>query len=400
MGWTFDMTLMPKAESAEKTRETLLAALRQMGCELAGDAQAGMALRVHCTDRGKYAGLSGELLSVFGGEEAEKRLKALSKALGRPLIHLLNLDSDWFCATVYAGGKSVSLRSGFDPETGRRCMPRKLPSAFGGIVPDEKTGEALLESFRAEHVFSEEEAQALSEAVDFDPALLDPEAMEAAETLFFTIPEAKGERFLPASMPPALKMSSWSYGNPYCCSVQPAGGEGRGVRIWILPERFPSRDWHCPVVTVQILRDGGGDRAIWRVRPEAVTLQDGSWGWRADLPEVPIGRGLDPEHPWSRSAAAFRSMGESELNVGFVLTGDGSGFKQSLRFDGLPTFEEDEPFVSVCIHPLEDPRGAAEAALPACACSAHMALQMEWLWGEYAEDVRALLRSAGRLNEA
>ena len=321
MGWSFSVTLAHPDGALGKAKQALLRAFKKaMGYVPARDGQEPEAAVTLYRAGGWIAMVSEELDFSADIDQGEPQLQRLSAALEMPLIHFSNYDSDALLEAV-TDGRHTHFACCGDPDTlagfGMPVGPGDL-SLLDKMLTDETSRARLREILSSRPVFSEDIVAQLSSLLAFPKGLapLSPGAKPwAVLNLVKAAPKERVSRLLPADMPPALDAASTSHINGEFVVLDAAcgGGEGRGLRVTILPENYDGADWEIPVVTFLPPGEQIPDRFRHAafVVPRCKTIDpDGRAGWVAECPDLPLHRGMNPEYARMHPLKAQRYHGD------------------------------------------------------------------------------------------
>lgn len=372
MGCTFAAALVKKTgapgknPTAPATRKALREGLERMGYTKAANAEdAALRLPLHHDKKSAWLTIALEM-----PEDLDKQTEFLRKLAAEthtPILYFMNFDSDFLYVAATDGKAVQHVHVGFIDEDDDAMTDSDDLSIFDALLPDE-TARAEFRRILAvedeERVFSEEAAQEMAALFGYTPeALFIDEDAEPFAVLGFDAPGGEAVPFLmPEDALPAFtkKLAIFSLANPTDIRLNSCGGANRGIRITLQAMGYDAEKWDMPVAAVRKCTTDYARRPAvedyWRGVPERVRFTDGSKGWRLDLPEVVIERGVNMEHPQAESIKAMRYHDEHALMLWIALTGTKTEPSAELR--------ENKPYTRVFVAPLENPQGFAYYDVP------------------------------------
>lgn len=329
MGYTFAAALLKKTATAPGTRKAFREAMENQGYRKAASAEeASLSLRMYHDKKSAWLSLALEM-----PEDLDKELEFLRKVsaeMHTPILYFMNFDSD-FLYVAATDGKSVQhVHVGFIDEDDEAMTDSDDLSIFDALLPDD-TARAEFRRILAvddeERVFSEEAAQEMAVLFGYTPEVLfiDEDAKPFAE-FNFELPGEEGVPFLmPEDAPVALAVTCCHLGvNPGILSFYSCGGVGRGVRILMQAQDYDAETWEAPCIKLsnEINKNCGypaPEEYSAKVVPKRAVFNDGSKGWVAEFPDVPLFRGVNPDSPQRRSMKAWKIEQAINYHVSIAL---------------------------------------------------------------------------------
>ena len=162
--------------------------------------------------------------------------------------------------------------------------------------------------------------------------------------------------------------------NPFLISCESCGGAGRGVAVEFRAVNYDPDALEMPFVSVfhfglrmEMCAEGAfpdaqaiHERCFFRTVPERCTFEDGSRGWIARFPEVPILRGVNPEHPQFQLSRGARERFSSCFCVYAAICGDAFPVIREAPLAMPECFQTLNERTRVRCYPMENPVGATE----------------------------------------
>lgn len=267
--------------------------------------------------------------------------KQLAAAMGRPVMFFMNFDSDFLFVAATDGEKLQHVHVGWIDGDDERMQDSTELSVFDALLKDGAARaefRRILASKDEERVFSEEAAQEMATLFGYTmEALLVDEDAEPFAVLGF-VPgshqqggwctsgkrEGRVPLLMPEHAPPALGAVVRHFGNPTSLQICSCGGPGRGVRILLQAEGYDDDEWESPCIWLsnevnKFCGYAAPEEYGAKVIPKRAVFEDGSKGWLAEFPDVPLLRGVNPASPDRRSAQAQRFLGAGSYRVDIAL---------------------------------------------------------------------------------
>ncbi|MBE5809884.1 MAG: hypothetical protein E7318_02995 [Clostridiales bacterium] len=330
MGYTFAAALVKKTGgTAPATRKAFREEMETLGYRRAASAEeASLSLRMYQDKKSAWLSLALEM-----PEDLDKELEFLRKVAAEmhtPILYFMNFDSDFLYVAATDGKDVQHVHVGFIDEDDEAMTDSEDLSIFDALLPDD----AAREEFRRilavddeERVFSEEAAQEMATLFGYTPEVLfiDEDAKPFAE-FNFDLPGEEAVPFLmPEDAPVAFEVTCGHFNvNPGKLSFYSCGGVGRGVRILMQAQDYDAETWEAPCIEIsnEINKRCGyppPEEYSAKVVPKRAVFNDGSKGWVAEFPDVPMFRGVNPDSPQRRSMKAWKIEQAINYHVSIAL---------------------------------------------------------------------------------
>ena len=387
MGYTLSALLIRGPRAA--VRDGLKAYFKARGYTQArGGDDADITLRLYARPKDGWAVLAGEAIDEAGDEAAR-----ISEALGAPVVHAMNVDSDALLLTLHDGGRSEAMSCGAFDGMEAPGVPEDTPLWDALLGENAAPVKRLL---REDRVFSEE---ALAEAAPLAgwpenilTLPLDDEAEGGSKPFCaLRLKDGSAAFLMDRDAPPALHNTIiGEFSNPFSVRIESAGGEGRGVRVEFRAVGYDADAYEMPRCRLRLMGEeyrvlNGGDSfedldaLAQRLEectqvcvPERVVFPDGAKGWVAEFPDAPIERGVNRAHPQAAGMKADRYAFERSISVFAAILGPAfchenpmiDAFEPDRRaadlrargYDALPG----PAFTGVRAIPMQNPGGRTE----------------------------------------
>lgn len=382
MGSFFNLFLIHTGGAPKQARLRLQDGFRARGYDLLpGNADGERSYRLYASTKQRWGALVPDSPEGAGPDEARQ----LARELGAPVIYAANMDSDALYLYLSDGerGEDLCIGNGeayeISPETG----PGALWDALFTTDADRAAFRAILSR---KYVFSEEALNDLAPLLgglpDLNAIPLDGGFDDYAARPYCSFNlghKQSGTPFLmKASAPPAFvdqrHVPHDVNANPFHLCCESCGGAGRGVVAEFRAVNYDPDALEMPFATIfhfglreelfaeDALPDAQAmhERCFFRAVPERCTFADGSRGWIARFPEVPILRGVNPDHPQFAHSRGMKERFSSCFCVYAAICGD-----------AFPVIRDALPGIPECLQPLnertrvrcypmENPDGATE----------------------------------------
>ena len=329
MGYTFAAALVKKCDTAPGTRKAFRQAMENLGYRRAASAEnAALSLKMYQDRKSAWLSLAMEIPDDL--EEETAFLRSVAAEMHTPILYFINLDSDFLLMIATDGQTVQQVHVGFADEDGDIPPDSEDLSLFDGLLPDDAARaefRRILAVDDEERVFSEEAAQEMAALFGYTPEVLfiDEEAKPFAE-FCFDLPGEEAVPFLmPEDAPVAFEVTCGHLGvNPETLSFCSCGGAGRGVRILLQAQDYDAETWEAPCIEIsnEINKRCGyppPEEYSAKVVPKRAVFNDGSKGWVAEFPDVPMFRGVNPDSPQRRSMKAWKIEQAIEYHVHIAL---------------------------------------------------------------------------------
>lgn len=334
MGYTFAAALLKKTTTAPGTRKAFREAMENLGYRKAASAEeASLCLRMHQDKKSVWLSLAMEIPESLNREL--DFLRKVSAEMHTPILYFMNFDSDFLYIAATDGKDVQHVHVGFideddDEENAEAMQDSEDLSIFDALLPDDAARaefRRILAVDDEERVFSEEAAQEMAALFGYTPEVLfiDEEAKPFAE-FCFDLPGEEAVPFLmPEDAPVAFEVTCGHLGvNPETLSFYSCGGAGRGVRILLQAQDYDAETWEAPCIEIsnEINKRCGyppPEEYSAKVVPKRAVFNDGSKGWVAEFPDVPMFRGVNPDSPQRRSMKAWKIDQAIEYHMGIAL---------------------------------------------------------------------------------
>lgn len=382
MGSFFSLFLICTGGAPKQARLRLQDGFRARGYDLLpGNADGERRMQLYASARQAWGALVPDSPEDVNPDEARQ----LARELGAPVIYAANMDSDvlYLCLTDGERAEDLCIGNGeayeIHPETG--------PGALWDEVLGSDANRAAFRAILArDYVFSEEALDDLAPLLGGMPDLraipLDGsfDDYESRPYCSFNLGHRRsGTPFrMKAGAPPAFvdqrHVAHDVNANPFHVRCESCGGEGRGVVVEFRAVNYDPDALEMPFATIfhfglreemfaeDALPDAQAmyERCGFRAVPERCSFDDGSRGWIARFPEVPILRGVNPDHPQFAHSRGMKERFSSCFCVYAAICGD-----------AFPVIRDALPGIPECLHPLnertrvrcypmENPDGATE----------------------------------------
>lgn len=329
MGYTFAAALVKKCPTAPATRKALRQAMENLGYRRAASAEnAALSLKMYQDRKSAWLSLTMEIPDDL--EEETAFLRSVAAEMHTPILYFINLDSDFLLMIATDGQTVQQVHVGFVDEDGDVPQDSENLSLFDGLLPDDVARaefRRILAVDEEERVFSESAAEEMAALFGYTPEVLfiDEEAKPFAE-FCFDLPGEEAVPFLmPEDAPVAFEVTCGHLGvNPETLSFCSCGGAGRGVRILLQAQDYDAETWEAPCIEIsnEINKRCGyppPEEYSAKVVPKRAVFNDGSKGWVAEFPDVPLFRGVNPDSPQRRSMKAWKIEQAIEYHVHIAL---------------------------------------------------------------------------------
>ena len=382
MGSFFNAYLICTGGAPKQARLRLQDGFRARGYDLLpGNADGERRMQLYASTKQHWGALVPDSPEDAGPEEARQ----LARELGAPVIYAANMDSDALVLYLTDGERAEDLCIGdgeayeISPETGPGAL-------WDALFTTDADRTAFREILSREYVFSEEALHDLApllgglpdlNAIPLDGGFDDYETRPYCS--FNLGHKESGVPFrMKASAPPAFvdqrHVGHDVNANPFCIRCESCGGEGRGVVAEFHAMNYDPDALEMPFATIfhfglreelfaeDALPDAQAmhERCFFRTVPERCTFADGHRGWIARFPEVPILRGVNPDHPQFAHSRGMKERFSSCFCVYAAICGDAFPVIRDAPI-GFP--ECMKPLnARTCIrcYPMENPAGATE----------------------------------------
>ena len=334
MGYTFAAALVKKTATAAGTRKAFREAMENQGYRKADSAEeASLSLRMYQDKKSAWLSLAMDIPESFDKELEFLRL--VSAEMHTPILYFMNFDSDFLYVAATDGKDVQHVHVGFideddDEENAEAMQDSEDLSIFDALLPDDAARaefRRILAVDDEERVFSEEAAQEMAALFGYTPEVLfiDEDAKPFAE-FCFDLPGEEAVPFLmPEDAPVAFEVTCGHFNvNPGILSFCSCGGAGRGVRILLQAQDYDAETWEAPCIEIsnEINKRCGyppPEEYSAKVVPKRAVFNDGSKGWVAEFPDVPLFRGVNPDSPQRRSMKAWKIDQAIEYHMGIAL---------------------------------------------------------------------------------
>lgn len=329
MGYTFAAALMKKCDTAPGTRKAFRQAMENLGYRRAASADsADLTVKMYQDRKSAWLSLAMEIPDDL--EEETAFLRSVAAEMHTPILYFINLDSDFLLMIATDGQTVQQVHVGFADEDGDIPPDSENLSLFDGLLPDDEARaefRRILAVDEEERVFSESAAEEMAALFGYTPEVLfiDEDAPPFAE-LHFDLPGGEAVPFLmPEDAPVAFEVTCGHLGvNPETLSFCSCGGAGRGVRILLQAQDYDAETWEAPCIEIsnEINKRCGyppPEEYSAKVVPKRAVFNDGSKGWVAEFPDVPMFRGVNPDSPQRRSMKAWKIEQAIEYHVHIAL---------------------------------------------------------------------------------
>lgn len=386
MGSFFNALFLRTDGAPKETRERLKAGFVARGYDLLPQSAGGEHRATLYADRKRAWGAL--VTDLLGGEDDLEEARRVARELGKPVILAMNVDSDalYLALTdgermedvVIGNGEAYDLRA----ETGPGPM-------WDEVLGSDANRAAFREVLGREYVFSEEALNDLAPLIGGLPDVaalsieLEDEVLEDGPRPYcsFNLGHKKGGTpFLAKrTAPPALVdqgfVSRECNENPFMVRCDSMGGEGRGVVVELRAVGYDPDALEMPFASVfhfgvreQLFAEKSCSfdedemcaRCFFRCVPERQTFEDGSRGWIARLPEVPILRGVNPEHPDFQRARGQKARFNSGFCVYAAICGDAYSVIRKRPLSMPERFQTLPQYTRIRCYPMENPAGFTE----------------------------------------
>ena len=382
MGSFFNAYLICTGGAPKQARLRLQDGFRARGYALLpSHADGERRMQLYASTKQHWGALVLDSPEDAGPDEARQ----LARELGAPVIYAANMDSDALVLFHTDGERGEDLCIGdgeayeISPETG----PGALWDALFTTDADRAAFRAILSR---KYVFSEEALHDLApllgglpdlNAIPLDGSFDDYETRPYCS--FNLGHKQSGVPFrMKASAPPAFvdqrHVPHDVNMNPFCICCESCGGAGRGVVAEFRAVNYDPDALEMPFATIfhfglreelfaeDALPDAQAmyERCFFHAVPERCTFADGHRGWIARFPEVPILRGVNPDHPQFAHSRGMKERFSSCFCIYAAICGD-----------AFPVIRDALPGIPECLQPLnertrvrcypmENPDGATE----------------------------------------
>ncbi len=329
MGYTFAAALVKKCATAPATRKAFRQAMENLGYRRAASAEnAALTLKMYQDRKSAWLSLAMEIPDDL--EEETAFLRSVAAEMRTPILYFINLDSDFLLMIATDGQTVQQVHVGFCDEDEDVPPDSEELSLFDALLPDDEARaefRRILAVDEEERVFSESAAEEMAALFGYTPEVLfiDEDAKPFAE-FCFDLPGEEAVPFLmPEDAPVAFEVTCGHLGvNPETLSFCSCGGAGRGVRILLQAQDYDAETWEAPCIEIsnEINKRCGyppPEEYSAKVVPKRAVFNDGSKGWVAEFPDVPMFRGVNPDSPQRRSMKAWKIEQAIEYHVHIAL---------------------------------------------------------------------------------
>lgn len=339
MGYTFAAALVKKTGAASATRKAIREGFESMGYRKANPEDASLVLPLYHDRKSAWMTIALEMPEDL--EAQLEQLRQLSAAMHTPVLYFMNFDSDFLCIAATDGDKIQHTHVGWIDEDDGIMQDSEDLSVFDALLPDEAARTEFRRILAVDHeerVFSEEAAQEMAALFGYtsEALFVDEDAEPFAELGFIHrsqlqagrgVPEGREQReplFMPEHAPPVLAAVTMDFVNPTSVTICSRGGKGRGVRILMQAEGYDAADWEAPCICLSNVLNrycgfAAPEEYEEKVVPKRAVFADGSAGWVAEFPGVPLFRGVNPASPQQKTARAQKCMNAGSYHVWIAL---------------------------------------------------------------------------------
>lgn len=414
MGYTFAAALVKKTGTAPQTRKAIREGMENLGYQKASSAEdAALALPLHHDKKSAWMTIALEMPENVGRQM--ELLRKLAAEMHTAILYFMNFDSDYLYVGATDGKAIQHVHVGYidedegDEPDGLMQSSDDL-SVFDALLPDEAARaefRRILAVDMMERVFSESAAHEMAALFGYTPEVLfvDEDAEPFALLAFDAVGGGEAPLFVPENSPPAFCDGILGMENPVSMTIVPCGGVGRGMRILMQAEGYDAQEWEAPCIRIsntinKRLGSPAPEEFEAYIVPKRAVFPDGSKGWAAEIPDVPLFRGVNPGHPNRHSEKAskcvragsywvliafyegrFRTMEPDEPLQAALPEGD---WRERKRANYVTLLEKYGQKTHIWVVPMENPEGWMHHALPL----QQPQKRLLWLKGYVPEEIR------------
>lgn len=382
MGSFFNLFLICTGGAPKQARLRLQDGFRARGYDLLpGNAEVERSYRLYAPAKQRWGALVPDSPENCDVDEARQ----LARELGAPVIYAANMDSDALYLYLTDGERGEDLCIG-DGETYELCPETGPGALWDEVLGSDANRAAFREILARKYVFSEEALGELAPLLGGMPDLIaipldgSYDDFEARPYCSFNLGhKGSGTPFrMKAGAPPAFvdqrHVAHDINANPFHIRCESCGGEGRGVVAEFRALNYDPDALEMPFATIfhfglreelfaespitdeKTLHKRCGFRSV----PERCTFDDGSRGWVARFPEVPILQGVNPAHPQFAHSRGMKERFAGCFCVYAAICGDAFPVVRDAPIGLTECSRPLNERTRVRCYPTENPAGATE----------------------------------------
>lgn len=382
MGSFFNLFLIHTGGAPQQARLRLQDGFRTRGYDLLpSHADGERRMQLYASARQAWGALVPDSPEGTGPDEARR----LARELGAPVIYAVNMDSDALVLYLTDGERAEDLCIGDGEAYG--IFPETGPGAlWNDLLKTDANRAAFRAILSREYVFSEEAlgdlAPLLGGLPDLSEIPLDGgfDDCETRPYCSFNLGHREsGTPFrMKAGAPPAFvdqrHVGHDVNANPFSVRCESCGGEGRGVVVEFRAVNYDPDALEMPFATAfhfglrkELFKESLStdektlhERCGFRAVPERCSFEDGSRGWIARFPEVPILRGVNPAHPQFVHSRGMKERFSSCFCVYAAICGDAFPVVRDAPIGFPERFRLLNERTRIRCYPMENSDGATE----------------------------------------